>query len=158
MDEWQQLAVRNCSTALVWLRRRRQAPTPAQRPAEGAGPGPESGWRGLHKGGAIILVCPRRSPVARGEATSSVAAEAQAARGSRPRCSPPGRPSRAASLRTWSGVAQAGKHRFELLSTLRAHTNAPYKTDSPWKTLGPFNRPGRDRIGDVLASSTLHEA
>jgi hypothetical protein len=46
--------------------------------------------------------------------------------------------------------ARAGNRRFWLLSALRAHTKAPYKTTLLWETLRPHNRFGRARTdGDV---------
>ena len=44
--------------------------------------------------------------------------------------------------KTASSSARAGNRRFRLLSALRAHTKAPYKTDLPRKTLMVGNRPG----------------
>jgi hypothetical protein len=47
-----------------------------------------------------------------------------------------------------SASARAGNRRFWCLSTLRAHTKAPYKTDLHRKTLKnakALNRPGRAR-------------
>jgi hypothetical protein len=44
-----------------------------------------------------------------------------------------------------SSSARAGNRRFWLLSALRAHTKAPYKTDLLGKTLRAFSRPGRSR-------------
>ena len=44
---------------------------------------------------------------------------------------------------TSSPTARARNRRFWPLRALRAHTKAPYKTDSLWRTLRPLNRPGR---------------
>ena len=55
------------------------------------------------------------------------------------------RPPRAS---TWP--ARAGNRRFWLLSALRTHTTAPYKSDLMWKTLRPpknSKRPRRVRTG-----------
>jgi hypothetical protein len=44
----------------------------------------------------------------------------------------------------WPSVLRAAarpKSRFGMLSALRAHTKAPYKTDLLWKTLRALNRP-----------------
>ena len=40
-------------------------------------------------------------------------------------------------------TARAKNCRFWLLNRLRAHTNAPYKTDLLWETLRALKRPGR---------------
>jgi hypothetical protein len=48
------------------------------------------------------------------------------------------------------GTARAGNHRFWLLSTLRTHTKAPYKTNLHRKTLRALNRP--------LAAQTVRAA
>jgi len=47
-------------------------------------------------------------------------------------------------------TARAGNRRFWLLSTLRAHTKAPYKTDLHRKTLMALNGPGTARTEHVL--------
>jgi hypothetical protein len=44
-------------------------------------------------------------------------------------------------------TARAGKCRFGLLSTLRAHTKVPSKIDLQLKTLRTLNRPGLARTG-----------
>jgi hypothetical protein len=41
--------------------------------------------------------------------------------------------------------ARSARAEKVLLSALRAHTNAPYKTKSLWETRRAFNRPGRAR-------------
>ena len=52
---------------------------------------------------------------------------------------------------------RAGNHRFWLLSTLRAHTKAPWKTDLHRKTLRVLNRPGRARtVVDYELALELH--
>ena len=51
-------------------------------------------------------------------------------------------------------TAQAGIRGFGLLSALRTHTTAPYKTDLLWETLRALNRPGRART--VLGRRELH--
>jgi hypothetical protein len=53
------------------------------------------------------------------------------------------------------GTARAGNRRFGLFSALRAHTKAPYQTDSLWKTRRALNRPGRARTGGVLRGRVL---
>jgi hypothetical protein len=54
-----------------------------------------------------------------------------------------------------SGSARAGNRRFWLLSALRAHTKAPYKTDLHRKTLMALKRPRAART--VEAPAALHE-
>ena len=44
-----------------------------------------------------------------------------------------------------SATARAGNRRFWMLSALRTHTKAPYKTDSLWRTLMTLKCPGRAR-------------
>ena len=51
-------------------------------------------------------------------------------------------------------TARAGNRRFRLLSALRAHTKAPYKTDLHRKTLMALNRPGTART-DVVELGVL---
>ena len=41
--------------------------------------------------------------------------------------------------------ARAGNRRVRWLSTLRAHTTAPYKLDLLWETLRALNRPRQAR-------------
>ena len=49
-------------------------------------------------------------------------------------------------------AARAGDRRFWLLSALRAHTKAPYKTDLHRETLMALNRPGTARtVGRTVA-------
>ena len=43
------------------------------------------------------------------------------------------------------GTARAGSRRFGPVSALRAHADAPHKTDLIWETLKVFKRPGRAR-------------
>ena len=57
--------------------------------------------------------------------------------------------SAAVKMSTESATA-AGNRRFGPLSALRAHTKAPYKSDSRWQTLMALNHPGRART-DVAA-------
>jgi hypothetical protein len=47
-------------------------------------------------------------------------------------------------------TARARNRRSGPLSALRAHTNAPHKTDLPWETLRPLNRPGQARTVRVV--------
>jgi hypothetical protein len=54
---------------------------------------------------------------------------------------------KAASRSRVCTTARAGNRRFWLLSALRAHTKAPYKTDLHRKTLMALNRPGAARTG-----------
>ena len=49
--------------------------------------------------------------------------------------------------------AGAGSRCFSLLSALRAHTEAPYKTDFLWKTLRALNRPWAAR---TVGADALH--
>jgi hypothetical protein len=42
-------------------------------------------------------------------------------------------------------TARAQNRRVRLLSALRAHTKAPYKTELLWRTLRALNRPGWSR-------------
>jgi hypothetical protein len=53
-------------------------------------------------------------------------------------------------LRLAFTTARAGKRRFLMLSALRAHTKAPYKTDLPWKMIRPLKRPGGPGQLDLL--------
>ena len=53
-------------------------------------------------------------------------------------------------------TARAGNRRFRLLSTLRAHTKAPYSTDFHRKVLMALNRPGTARtVCELLAHLLL---
>jgi hypothetical protein len=57
-------------------------------------------------------------------------------------------PGTARCWRSWAGRIAPGLPAVAekvLLSALRAHTNAPYKTKSLWETRRAFNRPGRAR-------------
>ena len=52
-------------------------------------------------------------------------------------------------------TARAGTRRFRLLSALRAHTKALYKTDSHRKTLMALNRPGTARTVEFRRNNPL---
>ena len=79
---------------------------------------------------------------------------------SRPRLSAPGMPGlpcvkaeirpASPSQYAWPSVLRAAarpKSRFGMLSALRAHTKAPYKTDLLWKTLRALSHAGCARTG-----------
>jgi hypothetical protein len=54
------------------------------------------------------------------------------------------------ALRT--ALPRAGSHPVGLLSALRAHAKAPYKTDLLWETRRALNRPGRARTDSSESS------